>query len=91
MRSDLVKLKNIGEKSAVKLIDVGITSPADLEELGAVEVFRRLRGRHSVSLTMLWALQGALLDLPWYALPPEIKQALLDDLANLPSAPEEQF
>ena len=91
MHSDLVKLKNIGEKSAAKLIDVGIISPAQLEELGAAEAFRRLRAQHPVSMTMLWTLQGALLDLPWYALPGEIKQALLDDLANQPPAREEQF
>ena len=40
---------------------------------------------------MLWALQGALLDLPWYDLPPDIKQALLDELAEQPSAPDAQF
>ncbi len=91
MRSDLVKLKNIGPKSAAKLIDVDITSRAQLEALGAAEVFRRLRARHTVSMTMLWALQGALLGLPWYALPPEIKQALLDELTTQPAAPEEQF
>ena len=91
MNSDLVKLKNIGAKSAAKLVDVGITSPAQLEELGAVEVFSRLREQHQVSMTMLWALQGALLDLPWYALPDDIKQALLEELASQPAPPEEQF
>ena len=90
MRGDLVKLKNIGAKSAAKLADVGVTSAAQLEELGAVEVFMRLRAQREVNIAMLWALQGALLDLPWYALPPEIKQALLDDLSSR-TAREEQF
>ena len=31
---------------------------------------------------MLLALQGALLDLPWHALLPEIKSALLDELGD---------
>lgn len=91
MRSDLVKLRNIGAKSAAKLSDVGVTTVAQLEELGAVEVFRRLRTQRDVNVAMLWALQGALLDLPWYALPPEIKRALLDDLAEQPHAQEGQF
>ncbi len=91
MNSDLAKLRNIGAKTAAKLADVGVTSAAQLEELGAVEVFRRLRTQRQVNVTMLWALQGALLDLPWYALPDDIKQALLDELASQPSAPEAQF
>lgn len=91
MHSDLTKLKNIGAKSAAKLADVGVTSAAQLEELGAVAVFRRLRMQRQVNIAMLWALQGALLDLPWYGLPSEIKQALLDELSSQPPAPEEQF
>ena len=80
MPSDLVKLKNIGAKTAAKLADVGVMSAAQLKELGAAEVFKRLRTQRQVNVAMLWALQGALLDLPWYDLPPEIKQALLDEL-----------
>ncbi len=91
MNSDLAKLRNIGAKTAAKLADVGVTSAAQLEELGAVEVFRRLRTQRQVNVAMLWALQGALLDLPWYALPDDIKQALLDELASQPFAPEAQF
>ena len=91
MRSDLVKLRNIGAKSAAKLAEVGITSSSQLAEVGAVETYRRLRSQRDVNIAMLWALQGALLDLPWYDLPPDIKQALLDDLADQPPAPEEQF
>ena len=71
MRSDLIKLRNIGAITAAKLADVGVTSAEQLEAQGAVEVFRRLRTRRQVNIAMLWALQGALLDLPWYALPPE--------------------
>lgn len=90
MRGDLVKLKNIGAKSAARLADVGVTSAAQLEELGAVEVFKRLRAQRGVNIAMLWALQGALMDLPWYALPPDIKQALLDELSSRPPR-EAQF
>ena len=78
----LIKLKNIGRKSARRLLEAGIDSREELEVLGAVEVFKRLRTHYPASLTMLWALQCALLDLPWYALPPEIKAALLDELGD---------
>ena len=91
MKSDLAKLRNIGAKSAAKLAAVGVTSAAQLEELGAVAVFLRLRSDRQVNIAMLWALQGALLDLPWYDLPPDIKRALLDELASQAGGPEEQF
>jgi len=91
VRSDLVKLRNIGAKSAAKLADIGVTSSAQLAEIGAVEAYRRLRSQRDVNIAMLWALQGALLDLPWYDLPPDIKGALLDELAEQPPVSEEQF
>lgn len=78
MPEDLTTLKNIGAKSAGRLLEAGIESRGQIESLGAVEVYRRLRQRYPASLTMLWALQGALLDLPFYQIPPEIKAALLD-------------
>lgn len=79
---ELTKLKNIGPKSAVRLREAGIESREQIEDLGAVEVFRRLRQLYPASLTMLWALQGALLDLPYNQIPAEIRAALLDELAQ---------
>ena len=78
----LIKLKNIGRKSARRLVEAGIESREQIEALGAVEVFKRLRARYPASMTMLWALQGALLDLPYYQIPPEIKAALLEELGD---------
>ncbi|MYE26210.1 MAG: TfoX/Sxy family protein [Chloroflexi bacterium] len=83
MRDELTMLKNIGPKSAVRLREAGIESREQIADLGAVAVYRRLRQRYPASLTMLWALQGALLDLPYDQIPPEIKAALLDELARL--------
>ena len=91
MNSDLAKLRNIGAKTVSKLADVGVRSAAQLEELGAVDVFRRLRTQRQVNAAMLWALQSALLDRPWYTLPDDIKRALLAELASQPAAPEAQF
>ncbi len=78
----LTKLKNIGRKSARRLLEAGIESRQDIEALGAVAVFKRLRQRYPASLTMLWALQGSLLNLPYYQIPPEIKAALLEELGD---------
>ena len=72
------KLPNIGPKSAQWLESVGIKTLEDLEELGAVGAYRRVKAAYPgrVSLNMLWGLQGALLDLPWNELPPDMKEKL---------------
>ena len=80
---DLIQLKNIGSKSARRLVEAGIESREQIADLGVVEVYRRLRQHYPASLTMLWALQGALLGLPYNQIPPEIKAVLLDELAQL--------
>lgn len=82
MPEDLTALKNIGPKSADRLRAAGIESREQIEELGVVEVYRRLSRIYPASLTMLWALQGALLDLPFHQVPVEMRSALLDDLAE---------
>jgi len=77
-------LPNIGPKSAQWLESVGICTEEDLEELGAVEAYRRVKAAFpdKVSLNMLWGLQGALLDLPWNELPPEMKEKLKREVGD---------
>lgn len=72
------KLENIGPKSAQWLEAVGIKTLEDLEDLGAAEAYKRVKAAFPgrVSLNLLWGLQGALLDLPWNELPPEMKEKL---------------
>lgn len=77
---ELTALKNIGASSAEKLLGAGIESREQIEDLGAVAVFLRLRRLYPVSMTMLWALQGALLIIPWYQLPEDMKAMLLAEL-----------
>ncbi len=74
----MTPLKNIGPKSRVWLHDIGIDTLEELEALGAVETYRRLKLARpaEVSLNMLWALQGALLNIRWNALPPDMKATL---------------
>ena len=80
--AELASLRNIGEHSARLMVETGIESREHVEALGAAEVYTRLKARYPVSRTMLWALQGALLDLPWQDLPGELRQALLAELGD---------
>ncbi len=86
MRADLLRLRNIGEKSAQWLLEAGYETPAQLEADGAALVFWKLRQSRPVSLNMLWALQGALLDIHWARLPEAMKTALLKELQMLDTA-----
>ena len=80
-RAHLLGLKNLGPSSVDKLMAIGIRSRDDIARLGAARVFLLLRDRFPVSRTMLWALQGALLGLPYYQIPGDIRQELLLELS----------
>ena len=70
-------LRNLGPKSAEWLRAVGITTRADLERVGSIGAFRMVKESGvSVSLNLLYALEGALLDERWDALPPPLKDRL---------------
>lgn len=57
---------NIGPKSAAWIVEAGITSLAQLEELGAPYVWQMIKViRPEVSLVLLYALQGAIDDCHW--------------------------
>ncbi len=78
MARDLIELKNIGPASVRQLREVGIADAAALRRLGAIAAYRRLKHAfpREVSLTMLYALEGALRDCHWNRLPPGVKDAL---------------
>jgi DNA transformation protein len=64
------KLRNIGPKSAAWLRQVGLRTREDLEALGAVAAFMRVkRAGFKPSLNLLYALEGALLDCHWQEVP----------------------
>jgi DNA transformation protein and related proteins len=60
------------------LAAAGITTPEQLDRLGSAEAYRRTvaAGAHP-SLNLLWAMEGALLELDWRRLPAERKRQLL--------------
>jgi hypothetical protein len=73
-----VKIRNVGPKSAAWLRQVGVRSQDDLERLGAVESFMKVkRAGFKPSLNLLYALEGALANCHWADLPAERKAALL--------------
>jgi DNA transformation protein and related proteins len=72
------KLRNIGPKSAAWLRQVGLRTQEDLEGVGAVEAFIRVkRAGFRPSLNLLYALEGALLDCHWQQLPEDRRAELL--------------
>jgi DNA transformation protein and related proteins len=80
---DFSTLKNIGKKTAQWLHDAGINMIEDLFALGAVEAWKRVKEVHrEMTLVGLYALQGAILDVHWNSLPPDMKDELRAQLAE---------
>lgn len=75
---DLLGLKNLGMATVNILNAVGVNTYEDLSEVGAVETYCRIKARGiHVSKVMLYALQGALMDVHWNDLTPELKAQLV--------------
>ena len=75
--ADLTTMRNIGGEMARKLRAVGIGSREELLEAGAKEAFFRLKVRYpQVCLVHLYALEGAVRDVDFNALPQETKEDL---------------
>lgn len=74
----LRSLRNIGPKSERLLNLVGIHHLDDIQALGPVVTYLRLKTHfpEEVSLNMLYALQGAMLDIHWMDLPENMKEEL---------------
>lgn len=77
MKDELQHMKNLGKTSAQWLHAAGIHSINDLRRLGAVSAYRAVRARgFRVSKVLLYAIEGALLDVHWNELPPAHKAEL---------------
>jgi DNA transformation protein len=73
----LEDLPNLGPASAGWLREVGITSYEDLERLGSVAAYQLVADRRpGVSRNLLYALEGALQDVRWDLLSPELRAEL---------------
>ena len=72
--TELAALKNLGEKTALWLVDAGVRSRSEMAKLGAIEVCKRmLLAGHPVSLVAAYAIEGALTDTHWNQIPPQKK------------------
>ncbi len=75
---DLLGRKNLGMASVNILHAVGVNTYEDLSKVGAVEAYCRIKARGiHVSKVMLYALQGALMDVHWNDLSPDLKAQLV--------------
>lgn len=74
----LVDLPGLGPRSASMLAGAGITTVAELRQLGAVRAYSKVKasGAHA-SLNLLWALEGALTGLSWQQVAKEHRLSLL--------------
>lgn len=83
--SELLELKNLGMASVNILQAIGVNTYEDLAEMGPVNAYCKIKNRGiHVSKVMLYALQGALMDIHWNDLPVELKTQLVEqvDLAE---------
>ncbi len=71
-------LLRIGSRSRHWHAEADIHSLEDLASLGALEAWKRAKAAHprEVSLNLLYALQGPLMDCAWNELPPSVKEGL---------------
>ena len=75
---ELAALANLGPRSAEALVAAGIKSLADLQGLGSVAAYARVKQASPwVTLNLLWALEGALSGLPWQVVAREHRTSLL--------------
>jgi DNA transformation protein len=74
----LIQMKNLGASSVNILNSIGVKTYEDLAHLGSVQSYRRIRQRGiHVSRAMLYAMEAALLDVPWQSLDPALKAQLV--------------
>lgn len=79
-QGELLGLKNLGMASVNILHAIGVNSYDDLSKMGAVDAYKRIKARGiHVSKVMLYALQGALMDVHWNDLSPDLKKQLVEE------------
>lgn len=83
MNDELLQLKNLGKTSSQWLHAVGIHSESDLRRMGSVDAYRAVKARgFRASKVLLYAIEGALLNVHWNELPPQHKAVLNNQLQS---------
>ncbi len=76
--ASIADLPNLGPKSELALHAAGIHSVDVLRKLGAVAAYAQVkRSGAPTSLNLLWALEGALTNVPWQVVAREHRTSLL--------------
>ncbi|WP_197026544.1 TfoX/Sxy family protein [Hylemonella gracilis] len=88
----LAALANLGPKSAQVLVAAGVTSFAQLQCLGSVATYAKVKQCDPrVTLNLLWALEGAVAGLPWQVVAKEHRTSLLLALEALQNGTTDTF
>ena len=75
--AELISLNNIGKEMERKLKSVDISTAEELQSVGSMEAFIKLRLRYSnVCLVHLYCLEGAISGIDYNRLPEDVKQRL---------------
>ncbi|MFT7245672.1 MAG: DNA transformation protein [Candidatus Azotimanducaceae bacterium] len=78
MQDELLELKNLGKTSVRWLHAIGVHRREQLVERGAVGIYQAVQARgFKANRVLLYALQGALMDVHWNDLEPGLKSELL--------------
>ena len=80
---ELALLSGLGPTSARMLIEAGVSNVSALRAMGVEQAYRRLRFRHGrrVTTNFIYALETALLGIPWTALDVD-RKAQLKEIAG---------
>ncbi len=80
MQDELLELKNLGKTSVRWLHAVGIHTRDQLVTRGPVDVYQTVKARgFKANRVLLYALQGALMDVHWNDLDASLKSELLNE------------
>lgn len=79
----IADLPNFGPKSQQMLEQAGIHTVEQLRELGAVRAYVQVKRVGTVSLNLLWAMEGALTGQHWQAVAKHERLRLLLELEDV--------
>ncbi len=86
MQDELLNLKNLGKTSVLWLHAVGVHTKDQLSNRGPVNVYQTVKARgFRANRVLLYALQGALMDVHWNDLDPDLKTQLLHEAEQNPN------
>lgn len=86
MCDELLAMRNLGKTSVQWLHACGIHTAEDLRRLGAVAAYEAVKQRgFGASRVLLYAIEGALLDVAWTELPAPLKRQLNESLGQAAS------